>query len=69
MTVSILCLFLTVTWVGLQCVIVALHGPTHLLFVSPAKHGRHIGIMTLSASLPLVSSSALSHFKFQIDNF
>ena len=29
-----------------------------LLFVSPAKHGQHIGIMSPSAS----SSSALSHF-------
>ena len=27
-----LCLFLTVLWVGLQCVIVAVPGRTHLLF-------------------------------------
>ena len=31
MTVSVLCLFLTVPWVGLQCVIVAFPGHTHLL--------------------------------------
>ena len=34
--------------------------------VSPAKHCRHIGIMTLAA---LSSSSALSHFWFPIDNY
>ena len=33
MTVNILCLFLTVLWVGLQCVIVAFSGHTHFLFV------------------------------------
>ena len=27
-----ICLFLTVLWVGLQCVIVAVPGRTHLLF-------------------------------------
>ena len=32
LTVSVLCLFLTVPWVGLQCVIVAFPGHTHLLF-------------------------------------
>ena len=31
--VGALCLFLTIPWVGLQCVIVALPGHTHLLFV------------------------------------
>ena len=31
-TVNILWLFLTVPWVGLQCVIVAFPGYTHLLF-------------------------------------
>ena len=31
MTVSDLCLFLTVPWTGLQCVIVLLPGHTHLL--------------------------------------
>ena len=36
-----------------------------MLFVSPAKHGRHIGIMSPSASS---SVSALSHFWFAIDN-
>ena len=35
-------------------------------FVSPAKHGRHTGIMTPSASPP---SSATSHFWFLINNF
>ena len=35
-------------------------------FVSPAKHGRHIVIMSLSAS---ASSSMMSHFWFPIDNF
>ena len=28
-----ICLFLTVLWVGLQCVIVAVPGRTHLLFI------------------------------------
>ena len=28
----LLCLFLTVLWVGLQCVIVTVPGRTHLLF-------------------------------------
>ena len=36
----------------------------HIIFVSPAKHGRHIGIMTPVAS----SLSALSHFWFPIDS-
>ena len=31
MTVGILCLFLTMPWVGLQCVIVAFPGHTHFL--------------------------------------
>ena len=31
MAVSILCLFLVVQWVGLQCVIVAVQGHTHVL--------------------------------------
>ena len=30
--VIVLCLFLTVLWVGLQCVIVEVSGRTHLLF-------------------------------------
>ena len=29
---SVLCLFLTVLWVGLQCVIVAFPSHTHLIF-------------------------------------
>ena len=33
-TVNVLWHFLTVTWVGLQCVIVAFLDYTHLLFVS-----------------------------------
>ena len=32
-TVNVLWLFITVTWVGLQCVIVVIPGHTHLLFV------------------------------------
>ena len=32
MTVSVLCLYLTVAWVGLQCVIVTFPGHSHLLF-------------------------------------
>ena len=32
MAVSVLCLFLTVPWVGLQCVSVAFAAYTHLLF-------------------------------------
>ena len=32
-TVNVLCLFLTVKWVGLQCVIVVFPDHTHLLFV------------------------------------
>ena len=31
MTVSVLCLFLTVPWVGLQCVIIAFLDQTHFL--------------------------------------
>ena len=34
------------------------------LFVSPAKHGKHIGIMT-----QLVAVSVASHFWFLINNF
>ena len=34
-----------------------------VIFASPAKHGRHIGIMAAAAA-----SSALSHFGFPIDN-
>ena len=34
MTFSIMCLFLTVLWVGLQCMIVAFPGHTHLLIGS-----------------------------------
>ena len=33
MTVSILCLLLTVLWVGMQCEIVTFPGHTHLLFM------------------------------------
>ena len=32
MAVSVLCLFLNVSWVGLQCMIMALPGHNHLLF-------------------------------------
>ena len=32
LTVSVLCLFLTVLWVGLQCVIVAFPSHTYFLF-------------------------------------
>ena len=42
------------------------------IFVSPAKHGRHIGIMTPSQSTSTSSSSLLSsasHFCFPINNF
>ena len=39
MTVSVLCLFLLMPCVGLQCVIVALPGQTHLL-LHPGKHAR-----------------------------
>ena len=35
-TINILCLFLTVPWVGLQYVIVVLTDHTHLPFVSPS---------------------------------
>ena len=31
-TINVLWLFLTVPWVGLQCVIVVVHDHTHLLF-------------------------------------
>ena len=34
MAISVLCLFLMVSWVGLHCVIVAFLGHTHLLFNS-----------------------------------
>ena len=30
--VSVICFFLTVPWVGLQCVLVTVPGHTHLLF-------------------------------------
>ena len=36
-TVSILCLFLAVPWVGLQCLIVAFPSHTHLLFSSKRR--------------------------------
>ena len=32
-TVVVLCLFLTVPWIGLQCVIAAFPGDIHLLFL------------------------------------
>ena len=49
-------------WVDLQCVIVFSLDHTRLLFfVLPAKHGRHIGIMS--------SSYALSHLWLPFDNF
>ena len=38
------------------------------MFVSPAKHGRHIGVMTPVALSWASSFSALSHFWFLIDN-
>ena len=38
-----------------------------IIFVSPTKHGRHIGIMSPSAAS--LSSAALLHFWFQIDNY
>ena len=34
MSVSVLCLFLTVPWVGLQCVIVAFPSHTHFVFTA-----------------------------------
>ena len=37
MAVIVLCLFLTVPWVGLQFVIVAFPGHTHLLFDCMSK--------------------------------
>ena len=37
MTVSVLWLFLTVPWVGLQCVIVVFPDHTHLLFCGSVK--------------------------------
>ena len=43
-----------------------------IIFVSPAKHGRHIGIMSPSAaaaSSASLLSAALLHFWFQIDNY
>ena len=40
MTVSALCLFLAVPWVGLQRVIVVFPDYTHLLFVSAIKFSR-----------------------------
>ena len=39
-----------------------------MLLMSPAKHGRHIGGISLWA-LSLSPSSALPHFWFLIDNF
>ena len=47
--------------------------PTHfgILFVSSAKHSRHIGIThpsSSSAAASSASSSALTHFWFPIDN-
>ena len=92
MRVSVLLLFLAVSWVGFVIVVYPDH--THMffrtaktlkmqlalfmtvvippanvagrlsasrVFVSPAKHGRHIGIMSLS--------STLLHFWFPIDYF
>ena len=37
MTASVLCFFLVVPWVGLQCVIVSFSGHTHLLIDSDAR--------------------------------
>ena len=42
-TVNVLCLFLTVPWIGLQCVIVVFPDHTHLLF----------GLKKFAANLPL----------------
>ena len=39
-TVSFLCLLLTVRWVGLGCVIVAFPGHTHLLFKDNIVYGK-----------------------------
>ena len=38
MTVSVLCVFLMVPWVGLQFVIVAFSGHTHLMFGTGEEH-------------------------------
>ena len=38
--VIVLCLFLTVLWVGVQCVIVALPGHTHLRFAHVRSYKR-----------------------------
>ena len=46
-------------------VVGALVAPLVAVFVSPAKHGQHIGIMTPSAS----SASPSSTFGFPINNF
>ena len=32
LAIFVLCFFLMVSWVGMWCVIVTFHGPTHLLF-------------------------------------
>ena len=37
--VSVLCLFLTVSWVGLQCVIVAFPGHTHFFPFKAVAYG------------------------------
>ena len=38
MYVSVLCLFLMVPWVGLQCMIMVFPDQTHLLFVKPTSY-------------------------------
>ena len=40
MTVGVLCLFISVPWVGLECAIVVFPDHTHLLFVA-CKQKRH----------------------------
>ena len=48
LTINVLCLFLTVPWLGLQCVIVVFPDHTHLLF---AQLPRIANLKTIKLSL------------------
>ena len=51
MTVSVLCLFFTVPWAGLQCVIMAFPGHTHLfLYLKPTGMCRNTTFVEMAIS-------------------
>ena len=66
MTVNVLCLFLTVSLVYLQCVIVVFPDHTHLLFsyLQPMKMELLCGISSCQNSNQLRGMILLGHFDF-----